>query len=158
MPLLPAPLLAFLSYSHKDREYADWLHSELEAFRVPRALQGRITANGILPKRLAPVFRDRHELAAAHDLNDEIQRPLAWSQFLIVLCSPEAAQSHWTNAEIEAFKRDRPEGCVLAAIVAGEPFASDIRGASKRSASRPRCGKSSTARTPDRQRARATRR
>ena len=66
---------AFLSYSHKDREYADWLHSELEAFRVPRALQGRITANGILPKRLAPVFRDRHELAAAHDLNDEIAPP-----------------------------------------------------------------------------------
>ena len=26
---------AFLSYSHKDEEIADWLHQELEAFRVP---------------------------------------------------------------------------------------------------------------------------
>ena len=29
---------AFLSYSHKDEEIADWLHTELERFRVPRAL------------------------------------------------------------------------------------------------------------------------
>ena len=50
------------------------------------------------------------------------------SQFLVVLCSPNAAKSRWTNAEIEAFKRTRPEGCVLAAIVAGEPFASDMPG------------------------------
>ena len=45
-----------------------------------------------------------------------------------MLCSPAAAQSRWTNAEIEAFKRARPEGCVLAAIVDGEPFASDMPG------------------------------
>ena len=45
-----------------------------------------------------------------------------------MLCSPAAAKSRWTNAEIEEFKRNRPEGCVLAAIVAGEPFASDMPG------------------------------
>jgi tetratricopeptide (TPR) repeat protein len=44
------------------------------------------------------------------------------------LCSPDAAKSRWTNAEIEAFKRTRPDGCVLAAIAAGEPFASDNPG------------------------------
>ena len=53
---------------------------------------------------------------------------MAASQFLVVLCSPTAAKSRWTNAEIESFKRTRPEGCVLAAVVAGEPFASDISG------------------------------
>ena len=119
---------AFLSYSHKDKEIADWLHDELEEFRVPNGLAGRLTENGVIPKRLRPIFRDRHELAAAHDLGEEIVSALASSQFLIVLCSPDAAKSQWTNAEIEMFKRTRPEGCVLAAIASGEPFASDIKG------------------------------
>jgi tetratricopeptide (TPR) repeat protein len=119
---------AFLSYSHADAADADWLHEELERFRVPRALEGRLTQNGAIPRRLTPVFRDRHELAAADDLGAEIHNALAGSQFLIVLCSPAAARSRWTNAEIEAFKRTRPEGCVLAAIVGGEPFASETPG------------------------------
>jgi eukaryotic-like serine/threonine-protein kinase len=119
---------AFLSYSHKDEELAEWLHNELEEFRVPAALAGKLTVNGITPKRLTPIFRDEHELAAADDLGEEIEEALSSSQFLIVLCSPNAAKSHWTNVEIEAFKRTRPDGCVLAAIAAGEPFASEMPG------------------------------
>jgi tetratricopeptide (TPR) repeat protein len=119
---------AFLSYSHKDEELAEWLHRELEEFQVPHALAGKLTANGVIPKRLMPIFRDQHELAAADDLGEEIESALAASQFLIVLCSPAAATSHWTNAEIEVFKRSRPEGCVLAAIASGEPFASEMPG------------------------------
>ncbi len=119
---------AFLSYSHKDEAVANWLHSALERFPVPANIAGRLTENGVVPKRLAPVFRDRHELAAAEDLGAEIRQALAGSRFLIVLCSPAAAQSKWTNAEIDAFKRARPDGCVIAAIVGGEPFASDLPG------------------------------
>ena len=119
---------AFLSYSHQDSADADWLHSELEAFRVPASLAGRLTSHGVIPRRLTPIFRDRHELAAADDLGEEISEALAGSRCLIVLCSPAAATSKWTNAEIELFKRLHPEGCVIAAIVAGEPFASDIEG------------------------------
>ena len=119
---------AFLSYSHQDEELANWLHEELEEFRVPPTLAGRLTANGVIPRRLTPIFRDQHELAAADDLGEEIREALECSQYLIVLCSPEAAKSHWTNAEIETFKRTRPDGCVLAAIASGEPFASDIAG------------------------------
>src|SRR5439155_11572570 len=59
---------------------------------------------------------------------DGIKAALAASQFLVVLCSPTAAKSRWTNQEIESFKRTRPEGCVLAAVAAGEPFASDFPG------------------------------
>ncbi len=118
---------AFLSYSHKDWLLADWLHRELERFRVPRALAGRLTANGVIPQRLTPIFRDEHELAAG-DLAQEIKAALSASQFLVVLCSPDAAKSRWTNQEIEEFKRTRPEGCVLAAIASGEPLASNIPG------------------------------
>lgn len=107
---------------------ADWLHSELEDFHVPSALSGKLTANGVVPRRLAPIFRDEHELAAASDLGEEIRSALAASQFLIVLCTPDAARSKWTNAEVDAFKRCRPDGCVLAVIASGEPFASEIPG------------------------------
>jgi tetratricopeptide (TPR) repeat protein len=128
---LPRPhtrYFAFLSYSHKDKELAEWLHRELERFRVPRTLRGRLTANGVVPKRLTPIFRDEHDLAAAGDLGGEIKATLGVSQFLIVLCSPTAAVSRWTNAEVEWFKQSHPDGCVLAAVASGEPFASEMPG------------------------------
>jgi tetratricopeptide (TPR) repeat protein len=128
IPRLRTRYYAFLSYSHKDKELADWLHRELERFRVPHSLAGRLTAHGVVPRRLTPIFRDQQDLSAGADLAEEIKAALAASQFLVVLCSPTAATSRWTNQEIESFKRTRPEGCVLAAVVAGEPFASDMPG------------------------------
>jgi eukaryotic-like serine/threonine-protein kinase len=128
VPRLRTRYYAFLSYSHRDKALADWLHRELERFRVPSSLAGKLTAHGVVPTRLAPIFRDEQDLSAGGDLAEEIKATLAASQFLVVLCSPTAAKSRWTNAEIESFKRTRPEGCVLAAIAAGEPFASDMPG------------------------------
>lgn len=119
---------AFLSYSHSDQDDADWLHQELERFRVPSTLTGRLTGNGVIPKRLTPIFRDRHDFAAGKDLTTEIREALAVSRCLIVLCSPAAAKSKWVNSEVDQFKRTHPEGCIIAAVVAGEPLASDIPG------------------------------
>jgi len=128
IPRLRTRYYAFLSYSHQDKDLADWLHRELERFRVPHSLAGKLTATGVVPRRLTPIFRDQHDLSAADDLGEEIKAALAASQFLVVLCSPASAVSRWTNAEIESFKRTRPEGCVLAAVASGEPFASDMPG------------------------------
>ena len=128
VPRLRTRYYAFLSYSHRDKELADWLHRELERFRVPHSLAGKLTANGVVPRRLTPIFRDQHDLSAGGDLAEEIKAALAASQFLVVLCSPTAAQSRWTNQEIESFKRTRPEGCVIAAVASGEPFASEMPG------------------------------
>ena len=126
---VPHPLyFAFLSYSHVDAGWGEWLHDELEKFRVPSSLAGRLTPQGVIPRRLTPIFRDRKELAASGDLGAEIRESLIASRFLIVLCSPSASSSRWTNAEIDTFKRVRPDGAVLAAIVEGEPFASEIPG------------------------------
>lgn len=117
--------MAFLSYSHQDAAIADWLHEELEEFRVPPRLIGKLTDHGPVPKRLAPIFRDRQELAAASDLSEEIEEAIAGSRFMIVLCSPAAARSHWIDKEIACFKRLHREDRILAAITDGEPFASD---------------------------------
>src|SRR4029453_8991893 len=119
---------AFLSYSHKDSEIAEWLHGALERFRVPRSLVGRESGPGTIPASFSPIFRDRHELAASGDLGHTIREALSASRCLIVLCSPEAAQSRWTNEEILAFRKIHPHGCVLAAITGGEPFASEMPG------------------------------
>ena len=81
-----------------------------------------------MPRQLTPIFRDLSELPASTDLGGEIREAIGASKFLIVLCSPSAAKSRWTNAEIELFKRLRPEGCILAAIIEGEPFASNMAG------------------------------
>ena len=124
----PQRYMAFLSYSHQDSAIADWLHESLEEFRVPPQLIGRLTDQGPVPKKLAPIFRDRQELAAAADLSDEIEDAVACSRFLIVLCSPAAAKSRWIEEEISCFKRVHREDRILAAIVDGEPFASDIPG------------------------------
>ena len=81
-----AQYFAFLSYSHRDSADADWLHKELERFRVPASLAGRLTSHGVIPQRLTPIFRDRHELAAGDDLGAEIREALQASHCLIVLC------------------------------------------------------------------------
>ncbi|HEU0310453.1 MAG TPA: toll/interleukin-1 receptor domain-containing protein [Sphingomicrobium sp.] len=123
--------MAFLSYSHQDAALADWLHEELEAFKVPSRLVGKLTDQGVVPKKLSPIFRDRQELAASHDLGEEIEEAIENSRFLIVLCSPAAANSRWIGEEIACFKRLHGEDRILAAILDGEPFASDLSGREK---------------------------
>lgn len=122
--------MAFLSYSHDDTEMAEWLHEELEEFQVPPRLVGKLTEHGPVPKRLAPIFRDRQELAAASSLTEEIEDAIAGSRFLIVLCSPNAANSKWIDKEIACFKRLHGEDRILAAIVDGSRGPADGAGAS----------------------------
>jgi tetratricopeptide (TPR) repeat protein len=116
---------AFLSYSHADRRWAQWLHAALEGYVVPRRLVGRETPAGPVPRRLRPIFRDREELGAGANLGDRLIGALKASTYLIVICSPAAARSTWVGEEIRQFKLLYGEDRVLAVIAAGEPFASD---------------------------------
>ena len=83
---------AFISYSHADEEWAKWLHKALETYRVPKHLVGRETDAGPVPERLAPIFRDRDELATATNLGETLTRALTQSANQIVICSPAAAK------------------------------------------------------------------
>lgn len=120
--------LAFMSYSHRDKKWADWLHRALETYRLPKHLVGRATPVGPAPSRLRPIFRDRDELAASADLGERIEHALTNAAALVVLCSPSAAKSKWTNEEIATFKRIHPDRPILAAILEGEPYASTMAG------------------------------
>ena len=119
---------AFVSYSHRDKASAAWLHRALETFRIPSKLVGRATPTGPVPARLTPIFRDRDELPASGDLGTELTGALERTMFLVVICSPAAARSRWVDQEIVAFKRLHGEGRVLALVVAGEPNAPPERG------------------------------
>ncbi len=119
---------AFISYSHRDEAWATWLHKALETYRVPSRLVGLDTSQGKVPRRLTPIFRDRDELASAHDLNSKVAEALAQSDNLIVICSPRSAASHWVNEEVLVYKKLGRGERIFCLIVEGEPGASTLHG------------------------------
>ena len=116
---------AFISYSHADRAWGDWLHRALESYRIPKRLTGVQGREGPVPAKLFPIFRDREELASSPNLSDQIRQALEQSAFLVIICSPNSARSRWVNEEILAFKRLGREHRILALIAEGEPNAAD---------------------------------
>lgn len=116
---------AFISYSHADKAWAEWLHRALESYRLPPKLVGLETPVGEVPARLTPIFRDRDELPAAGDLTTELRTALAQSMFLVVIASPAAARSRWVNEEVRHFKHLHGEGRVLVLIAGGSPGTGD---------------------------------
>ena len=112
---------AFISYSHADREWAQWLHRSLEAFAIPSRLHSVEGPHGPVGKTLAPVFIDRAELASSADLSESVRAALDNSAHLIVVCSPRAAASRWVNEEIRIFKQSGRAGRIFCLLVGGQP-------------------------------------
>ncbi len=119
---------AFISYSSKDAVWAKWLMKVLEGYRVPRRLVGTLGRDGEVPQRMRPMFRDRDELPTSSDLGSAIGDALEQSRYLIVICSPNSAQSHWVREEIKAFKKMGRANRILCLIVDGEPNVSEGAG------------------------------
>jgi hypothetical protein len=109
---------AFVSYRHTnpDRQWAKWLHTSLEAYRVPQ----RLVTSGV-PGRIGRVFRDEEELAASADLSQRISEALVDARFLIVVCSPRTPESRWVNEEVKRFQELGRAERLLALLVDGEP-------------------------------------
>jgi tetratricopeptide (TPR) repeat protein len=116
---------AFISYSHRDREWSAWLQRSLETYRIPKRLVGTKSGFGPVPRRLTPVFRDREDLPPAFDLSTKVKESLETSETLIVICSPSAARSTWVNEEIRYFQSLGREERILALIVDGDPQPDD---------------------------------
>ena len=107
---------AFISYSHKDIKQAERLDNFLLDFRLPVSVKQKY------PDRrdsFKDIFRDNTGMGAATDLSSEIRRQLDQSEYLIVVCSPNAVESGWVNEEIEYFKSIRGQDYIYPFVVDG---------------------------------------
>lgn len=91
---------AFISYSHKDEEWAKWIQHEFEHYHLPTTLNGWELGN--LPDKFRPIFRDIDELSGG-ELKPQITRALKASAYLVIICSPNSAKSLYVNDEIRQF-------------------------------------------------------
>ena len=81
--------------------------------------------NPSLPERVRPVFKDTTDLAGGV-LEKTIKEALDSSKYLIVVCSPRAAQSPWVCKEVQEFIDSGREEFIIPFIVDGEPNSSNI--------------------------------
>lgn len=101
---------AFISYSHAlDGALAPTLQREIERFAKPwyrvRALR---------------VFRDNASLSAEPGLWSAIEEALSRSEWLVLMASPEAAQSQWVGREISWWLAHRSPERILIVVTSGE--------------------------------------
>ncbi|MEY4753406.1 MAG: hypothetical protein RJA44_1081, partial [Pseudomonadota bacterium] len=104
----------FLSYSRSDKRFVTALARQLGRYTPPGSL-------GLPARRLQP-FMDSSDLVGT-DYDSAIQRSLAASRKLIVVCTPAARASSYVNDEIRRFLQlpGRSAADVIALLLAGRP-------------------------------------
>ena len=90
---------AFISYSSHDTKWGKRLHKKLESYSIPSTLSKK---HGWKRKPLNPIFFAPYEIQPG-SLSEELKDRLRESRNLIVICSPNSAQSYWVGLEIEFF-------------------------------------------------------
>ena len=113
---------AFISYSHKDKKEADWIHNKLTFYRLPSYAVAELGEQDV---KLSPICLDKHSLPPA-PLWEILKQKLSESRFLIVVCSPNSAKpglngEHWVNREVEYFAQIHGADKVIPVIVGGVP-------------------------------------
>jgi len=103
---------AFISYSRKDIDFVRRLEKNLREFKPPRDLN--------VPQRYIKVFRDEADFTGA-DYFHSLERHLADSAKLIVVCSPEARASTYVNDEIRRFAQTRGAENIIPILLDGIP-------------------------------------
>ena len=124
---------AFISYRHlpRDTEVAQQVQKAIEAYRLPRGVvigrrndedaDAARTSRSKAGKTLGKCFRDEDELAASPSLPDSIQKALAQSRSLIVVCSPDTQESRWVQREIETFAALHGRERIICVLANGDP-------------------------------------
>ncbi|MBO4455932.1 MAG: toll/interleukin-1 receptor domain-containing protein [Bacteroidales bacterium] len=91
--------VAFISYNSRDTEWGKRLQRKLEHYRLPATL---CSQTGHKRTPLRPVFFAATDIQPG-GLSKELQDRLKASRNLIVICSPNSAQSEWVGKEIAFF-------------------------------------------------------
>ena len=108
---------AFISYSSKDTEWGKRVQKKLEHYRMPATLCSK---HGWERTPIKPVFFAPTDIQPG-ELKEELQERLKASRNLIVICSPNSAQSEWVGKEIEFFHQLGRTKQIQFFIVEGTP-------------------------------------
>ena len=114
---------AFISYNSKDTEWGKRLQRKLEHYRMPATL---CNEHGWERTPIKPVFFAPTDIQPG-GLTEELQQRLIASRNLIVICSPNSAQSKWVGKEIEFFHHLGRTKQIHFFIVDGVPHSGDPR-------------------------------
>ena len=112
---------AFISYNSKDTEWGKRLQKKLEHYRLPSTL---CSEHGWKRKPMNPVFFAPTDIQPG-GLSEELQERLRASRHLIVICSPNSAQSEWVGKEIAFFHSLGRTKNIHFFIVEGTPHSED---------------------------------
>lgn len=112
---------AFISYSSKDYKWGKRVQRRLEGYRMPATL---CSEHGWKRKPINPVFFAPTDIQPG-PLTDELKARLIDSKHLIVICSPNSAQSDWVGQEIEYFYKELGRKDIHFFIVDGTPHTGD---------------------------------
>lgn len=112
---------AFISYKREDEKWAKWLQDQLRWYKLPSSICKQFAR---LPKRIWPIFRDNTDLNGGK-LEENIRKELECSQYLIVICSPEAARSPWVGKEVEYFASLNRTDKIIPFVVSGIPYSNN---------------------------------
>lgn len=112
---------AFISYNSKDIDWGKRLQRKLEYYRLPATL---CSERGWERTPMNPIFFAPTDILPG-DLTEEIKSRLRDSQHLIVICSPNSAQSEWVGREIEFFHSLGRTKNIHFFIVDGVPHSGD---------------------------------
>ena len=112
---------AFISYNSKDTEWGKRLQRKLEHYRMPATL---CNEHGWERTPIKPVFFAPTDIQPG-GLTEELQQRLIASRNLIVICSPNSAQSEWVGKEIEFFHHLGRTKQIHFFIVDGVPHSGD---------------------------------
>lgn len=112
---------AFISYSSKDMEWGKRVQRKLEHYRMPATL---CSEHGWERTPIKPVFFAPTDIQPG-GLTAEIQERLRSSRNLIVIGSPNSAQSEWVGKEIAFFHQLGRTDQIHYFIVSGQPNSGD---------------------------------